>query len=110
MTDKIIVLSTCPSREEAERIGKAIVEARLAACVNLVDGIHSIYLWKGEMEQNTEVLLVIKTRRELFNALRERLSQMHTYEVPEVLAVPVIDGSPAYLDWIDREVAPPENK
>lgn len=109
MTDKIIVLSTCPSREDAGRLGRILVEARLAACVTLLENAGSIYRWQDNIEEATEVLIIIKTRSELFAALRERIASIHPYEVPEIIAMPVVDGSPSYLDWIDRETAHQEN-
>ena len=107
MTDKVIVLSTCPSRKEAKRIARGLVEARLAACVNIIDGVASIYSWKGKVEEGKELMLVVKSRRDLLGALQERLASMHSYEVPEAIAIPVVDGLPAYLEWIDRELDPP---
>ncbi len=107
MTDKIVVLSTCESEEEAARIAHHLVEKHLAACVNIVPGARSIYRWKGEIEDARELLLVIKSRRDLLDAIKRELAGIHSYEVPEVLALPVVDGSPAYLNWLDRELLPP---
>ncbi len=105
MTDKIVVLCTCGSAEEAERISGGLVEQRLAACVSIVPGLTSIYRWKGTLERSTEWLLVIKSRRELFARLCAELERRHSYEVPEVLALPVLDGAEAYLNWVDSETA-----
>lgn len=107
MTDKVIVLSTCSSREEATRIARGLVEERLAACVNVVDGVVSIYRWQGNVREDNETMLVVKSRRDLLGRLQERLAEMHSYEVPEAIAIPVVDGLPAYLEWLDREVDPP---
>ncbi|MBM3783022.1 MAG: divalent-cation tolerance protein CutA [Acidobacteria bacterium] len=104
MTDKLIVLSTCPSIDEANRLARGLVEERLAACVNLIPGARSVYRWQGAIEESDEVLLIIKTRRDLLDKLGKRLSQLHTYEVPEAIAIPILDGLPAYLDWLDREL------
>lgn len=104
MTDKIVVLSTCASADEAGRIARTLVEKRLAACVNVVAGVHSVYRWKGTVEEEAEVMLVIKSSRALFNQLRSELERMHSYEVPEVVAVPIVDGSDRYLAWMDREL------
>jgi periplasmic divalent cation tolerance protein len=107
MTDKVIVFSTCASQEEAKRIARGLVEERLAACVNIIDGIESIYSWQGKVEESKEVMLVVKSRRDLLGRLQERLASMHSYEVPEAIAIPVVDGLPAYLEWLDREIDPP---
>ena len=109
MTDKVIVFSTCPSREEAKRIARGLVGERLAACVNVLDGVSSIYHWQGSVEESDEVMLVVKSRRDLLGRLQERLANMHSYEVPEAVAIPVVDGLPAYLEWLDRELDPPGN-
>jgi periplasmic divalent cation tolerance protein len=107
MTDKVIVLSMCPTIEEAKRLARGLVEDRLAACVNVLGGAVSIYHWQGAVEEASEVMLVAKTRRDLVGQLQERLAGMHSYEVPEAIAIPVVDGLPAYLEWMDRELAPP---
>ena len=104
MTDKIVVLSMCSSEEEADRIAESLVEKQLAACVNLIRGVQSVYRWKGQIERSAETMLVIKSTRGHFDRLRTELERMHSYEVPEVIALPVVDGSPAYLDWMEREL------
>ncbi len=106
MTDKIVVLSACESEEEAVRVARHLVEKRVAACVSVVPGARSIYHWKGAIEDTAEWLLVIKSRRDLFAALRTELGKMHSYEVPEMLALPVVEGSESYLAWLDRELGP----
>ncbi len=103
MTDKIVVLTTCASREQAESIAKRLVEQRLAACVNLLAGVHSVYRWRGAVEESSEWLLIIKSRRNLFEPLQAEIRRLHSYDVPEALALPVVDGSEAYLDWLDGE-------
>jgi periplasmic divalent cation tolerance protein len=105
MTDKIVVLSTCASAEEAQRVARALVEKRLAACVNVIPGIRSVYRWKDAIEDEEEVLLVIKTSRALLEELRNEIERLHSYEVPEVIALSVVDGSERYLTWMDRELA-----
>jgi periplasmic divalent cation tolerance protein len=105
MTDKIVVLSTCASPEEAERIARALVGARLAACVNIVPGVRSIYRWKGAVEDAGEWLLLIKTRRDLAGPLGAELARLHSYEVPECIALPVVAGLDAYLGWIGAETS-----
>src|SRR3984893_5612252 len=104
MTDKIVVLSTCASVEEANRIASELVEKRLAACVNLVSGVRSVYRWKDKIEESQEVLLVIKTSRALFENVRSQIEKVHSYELPEVIALPVVDGAEPYLEWMDREL------
>jgi periplasmic divalent cation tolerance protein len=106
MTDKIVVLSACDSEEQAARLARHLVDLRLAACVNIVAGARSLYRWKGAIEDTTEWLLVIKSRRDLFSALRSEIAKTHSYEVPELLALPVVEGAESYLAWMDRELAP----
>jgi periplasmic divalent cation tolerance protein len=106
VSDHLVVLSTVASAEDAERIGRALVERRLAACVNVVPGLVSLYRWKDKLERDEERLLLIKTRRELFPALREALVGLHPYEVPEVLALPIEDGHAPYLAWLDANTGP----
>lgn len=105
MTDKRVVLSTCGSLEEAREIARAIVERKLAACVNIIPNIESIYRWKGEMENSTEHLLVIKTTEKAFPSLRDAIAGLHSYEVPECIEIGIIDGSAAYMKWIEESVA-----
>jgi len=105
MTDKIVVFSTCGSREEAEKLARHLLEARLAACVNVIMQIQSFYWWQGKIEDSQEWLLIIKTARDLFDKVRAVLETAHSYELPEVLALPIVDGSPNYLAWLDRELA-----
>jgi periplasmic divalent cation tolerance protein len=104
MTDKIVVFSMCDSADEAAQLARKLVERRLAACVNIVPGARSIYRWKDQIEDTSEWLLIIKSRRDLFGALREALASIHSYEVPEVVAVQIVDGSESYLAWLDREL------
>jgi periplasmic divalent cation tolerance protein len=106
MTDKIVVLSTCDSEDEAVQVARGLVEKRLAACVNIIAGARSIYRWKDSIEDSPEWLLVIKSHRGLFPALQEEIRKLHTYEVPEVIALQVVAGSERYLAWLDRELAP----
>ena len=106
MTEKIVVLSTCGSEEEAVRIAGKLIDAHLAACVNLIPKIRSFYRWRGKLEDSAEWMLIIKTSRPCFEPLRTVLEAAHSYELPEVLVLPVLDGSPNYLAWIDAELAP----
>ena len=105
VTDKIVVLSTCDSEESAARLAHHLVEQRLAACVNILPRARSIYRWKGKIEDTGEFVLVIKSRSDLFAALRSEIEKIHTYEVPEVVALSVVDGAAGYLGWLDRELS-----
>jgi periplasmic divalent cation tolerance protein len=106
MSEKIVVLSTCGSEEEAVRIAKQLVELRVAACVNLIPRIRSIYRWENKVEDAAEWMLIVKTSRDRFTALQNVIAAAHSYEVPELIALPIVDGSPAYLGWLDAELQP----
>lgn len=102
-----LALSTAPSREEAERLAAILVEEGLAACVNIVPGVCSIYRWQGAVERDDEALLLLKTTASGLPRLRERLLEVHPYETPEFLAFEVGEGSPDYLRWIADSVGSP---
>ena len=104
MTDKIVVLTACDSEKHAAQLARHLVELRVAACVNILPKARSIYRWKGQIEDAAEWMLIIKSRRELLDKLRIAVGKIHTYEVPELLAVPVVDGSEEYLAWLDHEL------
>lgn len=105
MNEKIVVLVTCGSVEEARKIGRALVEERLAACVNVLQApIESIYRWKGRVDSAAEFLMIIKTARERFPALEERIKKLHSYDIPEIIAVPIEKGSRQYLSWLTDSV------
>ncbi|HXM42978.1 MAG TPA: divalent-cation tolerance protein CutA [Bryobacteraceae bacterium] len=104
MTDKIVVLSTCATEEEAAKLARVLVEARLAACVTMVPGARSVYRWQGAVESAAECLLVIKSSRQLFEPLRTALEKAHGYDVPEVLAVPIVEGAANYLNWLEGQL------
>jgi periplasmic divalent cation tolerance protein len=104
VSERIVVLSTVGKPEEAEAIARALVERGLAACVNIVPRVVSVYRFKGTVERDEERLLLIKTRRERFEALRAALVALHPYEVPEAIAIPVEGGHQPYLDWLDENV------
>jgi len=99
----LVVLSTAGSSEEAERIARSLVEQRVAACVNIVPQIRSIYRWQGKVEDASEWLLVIKTNSERLAAVRDAIMQLHSYELPECIALPITGGSGTYLDWLVTE-------
>jgi periplasmic divalent cation tolerance protein len=100
MSGVLVALVTVPTRAVGTRIAKALVEERLAACVNIVPGVRSIYAWKGRVCDDRELLLVIKTTRGRYAALERRVKAMHPYEVPEVIALPIVRGSSGYLKWV----------
>ena len=104
MTDKIVVFCTCATEEEAAKLARVLVEARVAACVTMVPGARSVYRWQGAIESSAEWLLIIKSSRKLFEQLRVTVEKAHSYEVPEVLAIPVVDGSPNYLNWLEVQL------
>jgi periplasmic divalent cation tolerance protein len=105
VSERIVALSTVGTAEDAERIARALVERRLAACVNVVPGVVSVYRWKGEIRRDEERLLLIKTRFERLAALREAIVALHPYEVPELVALPLEAGHEPYLAWLDEAVS-----
>lgn len=107
MTDKIIVSLTSDSPELADSIARLAVEKRLAACVQIIPSVRSIYRWKGAVEDSSEWLLLLKTRRDLFAPLRSEIRRVHPYQTPEILATAVVDGDQSYLDWMDAQLLPP---
>jgi periplasmic divalent cation tolerance protein len=107
MTDKIVVLVTCGSAREAKKIARAVVAKRLAACANIYAGdVESVYRWKGKVESAREVLMVIKSSRKRFPALEQEIRKLHSYEVPEIIALSIARGSRGYLEWIAESVRP----
>ena len=101
--DFIVILVTTSSEEEGRKIAQALIEKRFAACVNLIKDLESIYRWKGEISDEKEVLMMIKTRKKLFRSVEDEVRKLHSYEVPEIIALPIISGSKDYLYWIDSE-------
>ena len=104
MTDAVVVLCTVGDQQDALRLGSAVVEERLAACVNILPAVQSIYRWQGEVERATEILLLMKTTQQGFAALRDRLEELHPYETPEIIALPIVDGLGNYLGWMREQV------
>jgi len=98
----ILVQTTCPDLDCARDLAKSLLDQKLAGCINLVPGIESHYIWEGERKSGNEVLLLIKTRSDLFEPLQTHIKGVHPYELPEIIAVPVTDGLPAYLNWISE--------
>ena len=105
MSQFIQIITTTASADDARRIARAIVERRLAACVQIVGPIESVYRWEGKIEAATEFQCWIKTRGDLYSSAEEAIRELHTYDVPEILAIPVVQGSAAYLEWLGRETA-----
>jgi periplasmic divalent cation tolerance protein len=101
-----VAFITAPDLETATRVARALVEERLVACVNLVPGVRSIYRWEGAVEEDAEVLLVVKTRADRTGDLVDRVVELHPYDLPEVVMMPAVGGNPGYLDWVREEAAP----
>lgn len=106
MTDALVVLVTVGSESEAETIAGALLDERLAACVTIGGPIRSVYRWQGRLADDREWQLVIKTRAALFDALADRVRALHSYDVPEIIGLPVTAGSPPYLEWLDDATHP----
>jgi periplasmic divalent cation tolerance protein len=101
--DEIVVFITASNDDEATKVARTLVEARLAGCVNIIKNIRSIYTWQGKIEDEAEVLMIAKTQKPLFDALMKKVKELHSYTVPEIIAMPIIEGSEDYLKWL-REV------
>jgi periplasmic divalent cation tolerance protein len=98
----IVVFVTASSAKEAEKIASGIISAKLAACVNIVPNVKSIFTWKGKKESCKEALLIIKTKKDKFARLKEKVKKLHSYDTPEIISIPIQDGYKPYLDWIDE--------
>ena len=103
----LIILCTCPDLATAERVAETVVGERLAACVNIAPGLTSIYRWEGQIQRDAELLLLIKTRQEVYPLLEARIRELHPYQIPEIIALPIQTGSAAYLDWIAANTGAP---
>jgi periplasmic divalent cation tolerance protein len=101
----VMIFVTAASEQEAASIGRALVEEGLAACANIIPQIRSIYQWKGEVRDEGEALIIIKSREDLFERIRSRVKELHSYEVPEITAIKLEKGDPAYLQWIETVIA-----
>jgi periplasmic divalent cation tolerance protein len=106
MTDVVVILTTVPDGKAADTIARALVEEQLAACVNILPPMTSVYRWRGAVERETEQQLMIKTVRPRVAAVQTRIAEIHPYELPEFVVLDVIDGSPGYLEWIIKETSP----
>ncbi len=99
--DYYVVFITVPNEEEAVRIANTLVNENLGKCVNLIRDIRSIYQWEGRIEDEKELLLIVKTKKGIFKKLSERVKELHSYSVPEIIALPIVEGSKEYLNWLD---------
>ena len=104
MTEYIVVLVTAPTEKVAATIGKALVKAKLAACVNIITRIRSIYTWQGKIYDEPELLMIIKTRKPCFGRLEKLVRSIHPYQVPEIIALPITAGTKKYLKWVEESV------
>jgi len=103
MTKTIVIFVTASSIEEARKIGQTLVEEGKVACCKIVQPIESIFKWQGKLNIEREVLMIMKTREDLFNTVEKRVKELHSYEVPEIIALPITQGSKSYLDWVVKE-------
>jgi periplasmic divalent cation tolerance protein len=108
MTSTVLVYVTVPDRGEAVRIARAIVTERLAGCANILDGMTSLYHWNGELQESNEAVLLLKTRQELVKSVTDRVCELHPYDVPSILAIPITGGFQPFLNWIAAETERPE--
>jgi periplasmic divalent cation tolerance protein len=106
VTDKVVIMVTASSRRECRRIARRLIEEKLAACVNITQPIQSIYRWEGKIDNSKEFLMFIKTNRDLFPQIRAEIALVHSYHTPEIICLPIIDGSPNYLQWVSDSVRP----
>ena len=104
MTDKVVIMVTAASRRECRKIARHLVEAKLAACVNITQPVESVYRWKGKLADDKEFLLLIKSTRALFPQIKAAISKIHSYHTPEIICLPIIDGSRNYLQWLSDSV------
>ena len=104
MREEIVLYSTCGNEDEALRIARALVDERLAACVNVLPAVRSIYRWLDKVEEAGEVLLIIKSTQARMERLRNRIAELHSYDVPEIIALPIVAGSEKYLAWLREQV------
>ena len=111
MTDNVVIMVTASSRRECRKIARHLVEEKLAACVNITQAIESVYRWEGKLADEKEFVMLIKSKRELFPEIKAAIAKLHSYHTPEIICLPIIDGSRNYLQWIADSVkaaGPPE--
>ena len=104
----VIVIMTVPNREEAVKIVRTLLEEKLIACANLMEPVSSFFWWQGKITDEKEVLVIMKSHETIFKKLSKRVTELHSYDVPEILALPIVDGSQAYLDWMNAALEPVE--
>ncbi|MDY7041106.1 MAG: divalent-cation tolerance protein CutA [Chloroflexota bacterium] len=104
MSERVVVFVTAKNQQEAQQIANALVNERLAACVNVVPAVWSVYRWAGQVEEDQETLLIVKSRRAVLDRLIERVHALHSYDVPEIIALPLVAGDETYLRWLDEQV------
>ncbi len=107
MTDNVVIMVTSRSRRECRKIARRLIDAKLAACVNITEGVQSVYRWEGKVTQEKEFLMFIKSKRELFREIQAEISLIHSYHTPEIICLPIIDGSRNYLQWMADSVRKP---
>jgi periplasmic divalent cation tolerance protein len=104
MTEYIVILITCPSVEEAEKIARALISDKLIACGNMISGVNSLFFWQGKVSNETETLIIAKSIKRLFPLIVDKVKSLHAYTIPEIIALPLIEGSTEYLRWIEETV------
>lgn len=104
MSDALLVLCTCENQEQAQRIARTLVEERLAACANILPGVVSTFRWQGEVSEANEIQLFVKTAMERYQALERRIAELHSYDTPEIIAIPITAGSEKYLRWLREQL------
>jgi periplasmic divalent cation tolerance protein len=109
VTDKVVIMVTARSRRECRKIARKLIDEKLAACVNITQGVQSVYRWEGKVTQGKEFLMFIKTTRDLFPEIETEISLIHSYHTPEIICLPIIDGSRNYLQWVNESVRPPRD-
>ena len=100
----IVVLVTTKDKNQATKIAKGLLEAKLIACANIIGGVHSLFWWQGKIDSSKEVLLILKTKKSLFKKIEAKVKSLHSYQTPEIIALPIVDGSKPYLDWINSSI------
>ena len=106
MTDKVVILVTAANQDESRRIARHLIETQLAACVNILPSVESVYRWQGQIAEEGEILLIIKSDRALFAEIETEILKLHSYRTPEIICLPIVEGSRAYMQWLSESVKP----